>query len=709
MNPENSCLKGCGESGKTSRILHVDPKSGKTTAVVSSTKDIFMDVAAVHFPKGDKLITLHIEQSEAKEVYTGGPWEIKPNRWARTKIGPFMKFLRPAGCPDKKGCSCPAECTPYKGYGEKGKDAWTREYGCGQGVGTSGAHHWPKPMPGSKDTTPSICVPKVGKKVKLEDCGQGAKPEFRSSPASWSQSLGNWGGSIEAFNQQRGLLGWPTNGDITKPKCMSTKCSCCFHTCPNYVLRIHDLSVDKEAGGFKAIKPDEAGVTKTIKASCVVPSIAADREKVFVLSSTELAIYSMKGQQLHTPWRSPKLEYGGTLPYANGPFMWYFSVPNTHFHRAQMRGRSGGQITLNTNDSGVAKEAYFTTIQGRIFRVTVSNKIAVTELLTSEHHAFMGATLQTYEVPGMPQQKRLYTSAKIAGIPSEDNTFVIDRINLNALEALYKNQGNKAIYMQAQAYYESKKYLTAKSVTGRKDSGSDYEGCVNSTNNMCLFPTVRAATNYDPITATSGIRCPPFSAHETRQAFMCDQAKKTWDKFAKSIFIGSATTDRRSRMAYAKGGLYFLTVGMEERARLERMDVTLFNACEDVWALTNQTFYDWKVDPADYGKAVEAPEKPSVKGQGHPNYANLHETTPAGPAMPWQFRAYRKLFEWKGQMNGKLVERLIAKEMVCSLPKQPSTRPSQEKCCVRKRMLISPVHVKQPLSSCLLDEVMKQM
>ena len=138
---------------------------------------------------------------------------------------------------------------------------------------------------------------------------------------------------------------------------------------------------------------------------------------------------------------------------------------------------------------------------------------------------------------------------------------------------------------------------------------------------------------------------------------------------------------------------------MEERARLERMDVTLFNTCEDVWALTNQTFYDWKVDPADYGKAVEAPEKPSVKGQGHPNYVNLHETTPAGPAMPWQFRAYRKVVPWNN--------RLILKEVVCSQPKQPSTRPSQENCCVRKRIITSATPAKK--SNCPYGEIAKQL
>ena len=135
-----------------------------------------------------------------------------------------------------------------------------------------------------------------------------------------------------------------------------------------------------------------------------------------------------------------------------------------------------------------------------------------------------------------------------------------------------------------------------------------------------------------------------------------------------------------------------MTVGYQQRARLERMDVTLFNACEEVWSLTNQTFYDWKVDPSDYNRAVVASEKP--------HYENLHETSPAGPAMPWQFNAYRKVVDW----NGKL----IAKEMVCSQPKQPSTRPSKQKCCLRKRVL-STVVSKPSASNCAFWEVAKQL
>ena len=50
-----------------------------------------------------------------------------------------------------------------------------------------------------------------------------------------------------------------------------------------------------------------------LEASCIIPSIAADQRKVFVLTSSALEIYSHAGKRL-TAWSSQKLQYQGWYP-----------------------------------------------------------------------------------------------------------------------------------------------------------------------------------------------------------------------------------------------------------------------------------------------------------------------------------------------------------------------------------------------------------
>ena len=143
---------------------------------------------------------------------------------------------------------------------------------------------------------------------------------------------------------------------------------------------------------------------------------------------------------------------------------------------------------------------------------------------------------------GKPLQKRLYTSAKLPGMRMMENDFEIARINLNALEALVDADQGKAIYLKAQtkgaknlalrykggshARWAIEYFLTAPD----SSSGADnvLAACVNSTNNMCLFPAQYGG--HDPATKIaptfSGVRClpgKPWAQEDFRNMAECRQ------------------------------------------------------------------------------------------------------------------------------------------------------------------------------------------
>jgi hypothetical protein len=134
-----------------------------------------------------------------------------------------------------------------------------------------------------------------------------------------------------------------------------------------------------------------------------------------------------------------------------------------------------------------------------------------------------------------------------------------------------------------------------------------------------------------------------------------------------------------------------------------------------VWNATNQSFYDWGVAEADFGKALQAPSK-DVTDQGNVHYETLPEITAVGAKMPWQFQAYKKVVRSQDGV-------LVAKEMVCSRPRilpagcvtagttgcKATTRPSKERCCVRKRQLAAPVSGSAGYSTCTAEELLKQL
>merc|ERR1711871_1020902 len=140
------------------------------------------------------------------------------------------------------------------------------------------------------------------------------------------------------------------------------------------------------------------------------------------------------------------LQWGGTPAQGNTMSMWYMAAPAYRtFSGTQTKGRMGGQLALNTDASGVAQEAYFTTLQGKIFRVQVpksaGSPLNVKEILQTQHVSFQGAALQTYSVPGMPLQKRLYVTGykgfaesledPTNAIKTVEHMVYVSRVNLN--------------------------------------------------------------------------------------------------------------------------------------------------------------------------------------------------------------------------------------------------------------------------------------
>jgi len=167
--------------------------------------------------------------------------------------------------------------------------------------------------------------------------------------------------------------------------------------------------------------------------------------------------------------------------------------------------------------------------------------------------------------------------------------------------------------------------------------------------------------------------------------------------FAKLV-LQTAPEYAVSRLAYAHGALYYMRSEAYTRAVLQSTDVTVAIKCKAAMRLVAPMFNQWKVDLAKLGTAQEWP--------GRSKFEMLHETSPDSPPLPWEFRAYRKVIKFNETL-------LVFKEMLCSRPKQPTTRPSTEACCVEKRtkhLAAAPKHNSQSdCSRCSLDQVIKQL
>jgi len=160
------------------------------------------------------------------------------------------------------------------------------------------------------------------------------------------------------------------------------------------------------------------------------------------------------------------------------------------------------------------------------------------------------------------------------------------------------------------------------------------------------------------------------------------------------------TTDPHNalaRLAYNNGKLYYLLSRYNNHATISSTDVSVAIDCPAVMALLTPIFRKWTFAQAYMGKAQEAtPYLPWTE--------QLHETSPSTAALPWTFRAYRKVLQFNVSM-------LIYKEVLCSQPKTPTTRPSTENCCVNKRMVSIDTSDATPCGPghCTLSEVMKHL
>lgn len=126
----------------------------------------------------------------------------------------------------------------------------------------------------------------------------------------------------------------------------------------------------------------------TISDSNVLPSLAADKDHLYVLTATGLRKYSHGGGSALQTWGSsatlewPDVEnkglaalYEKTWPTGGG----YCCAATLMAFRARM----GGQVVLHINvTTGEAQEAYFTTVQGYLYRVNVTATNNAPQVLT---------------------------------------------------------------------------------------------------------------------------------------------------------------------------------------------------------------------------------------------------------------------------------------------------------------------------------------
>jgi len=188
-----------------------------------------------------------------------------------------------------------------------------------------------------------------------------------------------------------------------------------------------------------------------------------------------------------------------------------------------------------------------------------------------------------------------------------------------------------------------------------------------------------------------------------------------------------------ARLAYAHGKVYYLQGRSGVNSLLMSTDVTVVVECSTVLPMFKKSFegWGWTIDKKgkwtvdkkhifdDNGQRPEqAPHKGFTYSVGKRKVTcvgcksvGLHETKSA--VMPWVFTAYRKIVRFsRAYMRGTRhvwEHLLIVKQMVCSKPKPPTTRPSQENCCVTKVTHECPHNKHAAVGKCGLVQVMKQM
>jgi hypothetical protein len=356
-------------------------------------------------------------------------------------------------------------------------------------------------------------------------------------------------------------------------------------------------------------------------------------------------------------------------------------------------------------------------------------KLKVEELLQNQHLSFQGAALQTYAVPGMSQQKRLYVTA-YRGLPSADlykpiggagegknkNKVFVVRINLNRLEAnvttnkgpiivplprLGDTQNNRKLH----TYVDGCPEVCTQSLE-QKPKGCSLNFCWNAAE---MDENLNLQRFLEP--DYPGVLCPTSSHGGHLHGRLprlkgdwdrCKEGRDKWGEIAKPVLETQWQLARPTRLAFADGKLYHMSTTVGQRSQLRSTDATLVIDCGAVWNATNQSFVDWEISEANYGKAMEAPGTRTELGDVH--YENLTEISALGAKLPWQFQAFKKVVRSKNET--------IAKEMLCSRPRMPTTRPTKESCCVRKRVLgkvLAASGSTAGFSTCTTEELTKQL
>lgn len=509
-----------------------------------------------------------------------------------------------------------------------------------------------------------------------------------------------WG--AQSWNKQRGLLNWPFENKVTTPECVTSECSCCFHTCPSYTVQLVTVTPSRS---FQVTE----GNTITLS-SCLIPSVAVDRTKLFVLRSGKFQIYSDAGAELFT-WESDKLEYAGTTANRNREQDFMMSNPAEQNHHSdseqsvhQWSTRMGGQIALD--NSGTATEVYFSTIQGHIFRYKNST---VTELVKSAGYAFTGLTLQTYSVPGVSElQKRLYVS-RMGHLHLRVS---IQRVNVNTLDSWLARKGETTMdmerYCNADCQANANKPAAGWRLQDVFPSRKDIKGApcarmfsVASGSDSTDMSLAQCQARYE--TANSGFKCADHINGTSCNSESCncrvpseytlgcihededDLNEKVGDKWAqrdlwRTFATGvnddvSRSNAMYTRMAYAGGKLFYVYDKPYQRSTVRSTSVTMAIPCDHIFGVTDTSLRSWVIDASDYG----------VSKASTSTSESLREGSIYADRLPWEFTAFKKAVIWGNY--------LVIKEMVCTKPQPPTTRPSQETCCTRKRVEAKPASV----------------
>ena len=136
--------------------------------------------------------------------------------------------------------------------------------------------------------------------------------------------------------------------------------------------------VHRGSGARNDFAVSNANITVDLGRSCVLPSVAADKENVFAVTSESISMYTHHGTRKFT-LSEKRLHYitgnaylGGEKNHCRKNGMHQFGHGAGGYLQ---RGRGGGQVTLQIAQNGIAKYAYFSTVQGYLLRFDVAAQV----------------------------------------------------------------------------------------------------------------------------------------------------------------------------------------------------------------------------------------------------------------------------------------------------------------------------------------------